>query len=315
MRYSVTEQGISALKSMSQKVIAAEEDICSGVASVLVVSDSMANTLGPHKASLDSALENISNLINGTKQNVTEISNKLNMTAQAYEEFLQTDRIKDTVQSANGMAGIGGLGALIGGIFGHSGGEGKAAAGNGPSSGSAAEMAAGNSSQTFSDFQIAEDPYSEGTMNFPGSHYQEYLDIENNMDQYTFSTEGYDNVVEDISPDQIEGVTVSNVETADKFWGQHETGGTEDSFLGIASHIPDVKGELEKGKSIDDIKEDPVLGSCAQQYFSPLSSEQVRVVKCGDFYLFDGNGRHRILAAKHFGYSFPIHVTGKFIHK
>lgn len=102
----------------------------------------------------------------------------------------------------------------------------------------------------------------------------------------------------------IEGIEIGSSENS--FWSQHENGGTADSFKEIASHIPQVKSQLDAGKSLTDIRSDPALEKCVGIYFDP--SNIPRVVKGDGYYEFDSNGRHRILAARELGYDIPVKV-------
>ncbi len=112
-----------------------------------------------------------------------------------------------------------------------------------------------------------------------------------------------------ISPGLIEGIHLGEgeVNNPSVFWSQHEQGGTKESFVDIARHIPDVQEQLEAGRSIEDLKEDPVLSDCTWIYFV----NKPRVVEHDGYYEFDSNGRHRILAAREAGYDIPVVVIGR----
>ena len=60
---------------------------------------------------------------------------------------------------------------------------------------------------------------------------------------------------------------------------------------------------------------DPDLGPCAGIYFNPNHGNAPTLLEGDGFYVFQSNGRHRILAAKELGYSFPIRVIGKLVKK
>ena len=76
----------------------------------------------------------------------------------------------------------------------------------------------------------------------------------------------------------------------------------------IASHIPEVQAALDSGKSIEELLEDERLGTCTALYFDP--SKMTEVMDCGDYYEFQSNGRHRVLAARELGYDIPVQIVG-----
>ena len=113
----------------------------------------------------------------------------------------------------------------------------------------------------------------------------------------------------DIPPSMIEGIHLGEREMEDPavFWGQHERGGSLESFKEIAKHIPEVRNQLSSGKRIDEILDDPVLSKCASIYFV----NKPRVIDSNGYYEFESNGRHRILAAREVGYDIPVAVVGR----
>lgn len=141
--------------------------------------------------------------------------------------------------------------------------------------------------------------------------YNAFMGIYNNYteDASIIPTNG-DNSIEIINPLMIQGYALSRheVEEPGKFWSMHDGGGTKGSFLQIAEKIPEVKSRLDAGESLSSLEADEELGACASLYFDPL--EMPRVVKCHGYYEFQGNGRHRIIAAALMGYDIPVMVTG-----
>ncbi len=114
-----------------------------------------------------------------------------------------------------------------------------------------------------------------------------------------------------ISPSLVEGIQLSehDISNPDDFWSQHMSGGTEETFKDIASQIPNVQKELDSGKTLSEIMENPELSECASIYFNPKNIPEV--IKCGDYYEFQSNGRHRILAARDVGHDMPVKVIGE----
>lgn len=169
---------------------------------------------------------------------------------------------------------------------------------------------------TFTGFPAQKSPNGKDTWDIVGSGYQAFCEFRENMGSYTVQTEGFGGI-EEIDPGSIEGIPFisgAEIKNPDLFWGR-ESGKNMDSFLAIASHIPEVREQLRSGADINDLLQDPRLGSCAAIYFCPNSPSAPTVTKGNGFYVFGSNGRHRILAARHFGYSFPMRVTGQIVPK
>lgn len=142
-----------------------------------------------------------------------------------------------------------------------------------------------------------------------GDNYKQYIE-----DWENYSPEFHK--VEDkaevrmIAPSSVEGIHVNeyDIDNPSVFWGS-ERGKTEKTFEEIARHIPEVQSRLNAGENLNDLMEDAEVGACAAIYFHP--NNMPRVIKCGDYYAFQGNGRHRILAARNVGYDIPVKVVGE----
>lgn len=146
-----------------------------------------------------------------------------------------------------------------------------------------------------------------GTTVIKGDHYEQYLDDYYNSENTEY-TSLKDITVETVSPDIIEGIHLgtTEVENAGNFWGMHAS--SKEFFIETASHIPEVKSALDHGRSLEELKEDPVLGTCASIYFDPKNMP--RVEKNDGYYTFDGDGRHRIIIARELGHEIPVRVVG-----
>ncbi len=145
-----------------------------------------------------------------------------------------------------------------------------------------------------------------------GENYQSYIKDWEGYSADRYKTEMFDQAKEQmISPSLVEGIRISNndIENPNIFWSQHESGGTVESFEKIATNIPAVRDRLAAGESLRDLMADPQLGCCASIYFHPDSMPEV--IKCGDYYEFQSNGRHRILVARNMGYDIPVKVVGE----
>ena len=143
-----------------------------------------------------------------------------------------------------------------------------------------------------------------------GTNYDQFIHDYYNSEQSTYEDLGDNAIITTIQPGQIEGIHLGETEAADSsvFWSQHESGGTQDSFVEIASHIPEVNDLLQSGLTLNEIRENPSLERCVDIYFDP--SNIPRVVQSNGYYEFDTNGRHRILAAREAGYNIPVKVIG-----
>ena len=143
-----------------------------------------------------------------------------------------------------------------------------------------------------------------------GTNYNQFIIDYYNSEQSIYESLGENEVIKTVSPGNIEGIHLGNTEAADSsiFWSQHESGGTRESFVEIASHIPEVEGLLQAGLSLDEIRENNSLERCVNIYFDP--SNIPRVIQSRGYYEFDSNGRHRILAAREAGYNIPVKIVG-----
>lgn len=99
-----------------------------------------------------------------------------------------------------------------------------------------------------------------------------------------------------IAPDEM---------TDEKFWNQH--GEDQTRYFDLVEKYQKCKDELSKGKSLDEIRKEDFWVANAHDVFH--GSEPIRLLKSGDYYQIDSNGRHRIAAAQ-------IHYlqTGKIIN-
>lgn len=88
-----------------------------------------------------------------------------------------------------------------------------------------------------------------------------------------------------ISPDEV---------SDEKFWGQH--GLDQTKYIDLIEKYQKCKDELSKGKSLDEIRKEDSWVANAHDVFH--GSEPIRLLKSGDYYQIDSNGRHRIAAAQ-----------------
>ncbi|HMP22465.1 MAG TPA: hypothetical protein PKC39_16025 [Ferruginibacter sp.] len=88
---------------------------------------------------------------------------------------------------------------------------------------------------------------------------------------------------------------ISPDESSDeKFWNQH--GLDKSKYIDLIDKYQKCKDELQRGKSLDDIRKEDMWVANAHDVFH--GSEPIRLLKSGDYYQIDSNGRHRIAAAQ-----------------
>lgn len=279
------------MKKMAAAIRESIEEIQKLSSGVKSTADGLQDTLGPHKASLDSALEEIDESLRQASEPAGNIAEMLEDVAEAYEDIIGNDRIpKFSGKIAGTAAASGGAEAALT--------AGSAAVGAGISAGVP-------SGPSFDGMEVEQ--WDSGWMIVKGDHYEQY------HSDYSIGYEAMEKermegiVVETVSPSQIEGVYLSqkDVDNPQGFWNMHSC--SKEQFQELASHIPEVQAAMDSGRPLDELKSDPVLGSCATQFFDP--QKMPRVEKWNEYYCFDGDGRHRILTAREMGFSIPVRVV------
>lgn len=95
-KYAVNEEGVMALKTMSAAIVSASEQITALANALRTCADEHADTLGPHKESIDSVIEDIEAAEKAATDPVNGISDMLNEVADAYQDIIGDDRIKSS---------------------------------------------------------------------------------------------------------------------------------------------------------------------------------------------------------------------------
>ena len=250
-------------------------------------------TLGPHKSSLISALMEIYTALKESGEPINTISNALNETAEAYQDIVDNDRLTQSLQNEaqSGTYGNTSKGGLIGAV--------------------SRVFSGGGANRTGKDCTF--DGLPTGRLNngdsvIKGEHFEQFLDEYYRSEESSVEHVPADALVsETVSPSLIENIHLgaTEVSSPNVFWGMHNS--SKEFFTEAASHIPAVQERLQAGATVSELKNDPMLGTCASIYFDP--EKMVRVEKVGSYYSFDGDGRHRILAARELGYSIPVRVV------
>lgn len=93
-KYAVNEPGAAALRSMASAIDEAVEQLVSLISGIQSTADEYDDSLGPHKASLDDVLEEISESLKQATDPANAVSEKLNDLADEYQEIIENNRIK-----------------------------------------------------------------------------------------------------------------------------------------------------------------------------------------------------------------------------
>lgn len=146
-----------------------------------------------------------------------------------------------------------------------------------------------------------------------GNHAEGFRKYWDNIDKYKYEESQQPETLY-VKARDIEGVYLNDreVQNPDGFWTRYGLAGrSKERIIEKARNIPAVKAKLESGMKVDDLIHDPVLGDSASSYFG----NPIRVTRCGDFFVFQGDGRHRTLAAQSIDGYIPVVVTGKYVMK
>lgn len=279
MIYAVSAEGVAALRTLANEVLAASEGIIRASSGLMSAAEAYERTLGPHAASLYGAMRDILAALKASEEPRELLSQNLNDVADAYQEIIEMDMMRSPAAGTAGTAAS----ALAGG--------------------QSAPQSSPRGPLTPADIGR----FKNGTPVVKGDHFEQFMD-----DYYNSDGKGAEPVQGDpirtVSPASIEGIHLGEDEARDisVFWGMH--GYSKELYRQTASLIPEVKAALASGRSLEELEEDPRLGTCAANYFDP--DKMPTVEDHGEYYTFSGNGRHRILTARELGYDIPVRVVG-----
>ena len=141
-----------------------------------------------------------------------------------------------------------------------------------------------------------------------GNHFDQYLDDYYHSEDLTRESLRGREYIETVSTADIEGVHLGqyDMKNANNFWNMHSS--NYEFYRDAAAHIPEVQKALDEGAALEDLQNNERLKNCINMYFNPEIMPVVE--KIDDYYTFNGNGRHRIIAARQYGYNIPVKVTG-----
>ncbi len=92
-KYAVNDEGVQSLRTMASAITEAIEEIKTKTDAVQSTADEYQETLGPHKASLDRALDAIAENIQQASEPASNVAAKLNGVADGYQDVIDDDRI------------------------------------------------------------------------------------------------------------------------------------------------------------------------------------------------------------------------------
>ena len=157
--------------------------------------------------------------------------------------------------------------------------------------------------------QLVKDRLSDERYFFSGEHFEEYRKFWESGD---FSYEEIENPeIVYIRARNIEGVYLWDTEkqNPEGFWTRHgKEGWSRENIVRRASRIQDVKLNLEHGIMLEELEKNPDLQETIYSYFQ----KPVEVASLDSFYVFQSDGRHRILAAQTLDTCIPVLVTKKY---
>jgi methyl-accepting chemotaxis protein len=96
MKYAVSEQGVEALKTMSAAIFSTIDQINGLTSALSACAGDHADTLGPHKASIDEVIEEIEAATKQATEPTSSIADTLNEIAEAYREIIDNDTIRSS---------------------------------------------------------------------------------------------------------------------------------------------------------------------------------------------------------------------------
>ena len=96
MKYAVNEEGVQALKGVTQKLEESVILISNAASSLGSVAEEHLNALGPHHATIVQVLEDIRKIAEAASEPIENISELLNDVAEAYQEVIDNDRFNSS---------------------------------------------------------------------------------------------------------------------------------------------------------------------------------------------------------------------------
>ncbi len=156
---------------------------------------------------------------------------------------------------------------------------------------------------------MVRDSVSNGQFFSAANHYEAYKEYWENLSAYTETPTG-DKQTYYIRARDIEGVYLADreVENSDGFWTRNGRDGySREAILEKAKMVDSARSRFAAGESIDSLCDDSSVGDAMGSY----TSHPIRVSRFGDFYVFQGDGRHRVLASQAINGWIPVVISSE----
>lgn len=163
----------------------------------------------------------------------------------------------------------------------------------------------------FSGVTVTQDTIAPSRFFVRGDNFAGYQEFWTNIENFRYA-ENPDSEIIFVRAKDIEGVYLyeNEVFNPNGFWTRNgKEGWTQEAILDKASHLSELRARVESGSTLDELLDDPELGPTAGSYMG----KPISVVKYGDSYIFDGDGRHRTIAAQLQDEYIPVQVKGEYI--
>lgn len=288
MRLSINAESVQVLRDFADKIPIAKNQIHEQTMKLMKIYDSVADLIGVHKNDFFDILMRVKKAEEHTSEALEYLLPKLRETADKMEAYIQMSPLAEYPSSSGNKVDIYHLVSqeekckVIG---------------------------------SFCDSKVGKYYNVIGNMR-AGFLYERYRDS---------SVEDYDDItvpsfqrkVEYVDPNYIEGIRVEkpvqsklksvlhlgrNILSKEQFWELGRAG--YERYKELASHIPEVNRRLrglslgEKEQEIKRLRVDPLLGNCVLLYFTQGVSQMIETIKVDEIWVSQGEGRHRILAAR-----------------
>ena len=287
-KYAISQEGADAMKALAKGLLSSANSIIDASRRLAQITASLSDGLGIYADEIGEIINNNTGVLLKNKEDIEALA------ATVYnksEQILQLSQLMLDGSSGDDMA------------------DGS----------SQANQSKRPSPSQLDEIKTVRSPYNN-TFFVPNANYEKYIQIRDAFsNEYTtesFIANGTDYVV-NIDPSLIEGIDMSENEAKDLclFWNRGQTHEieSEEFFTNVAANIPAVRQLLDSGMTPEEImlNRNENLSDCYSLYFA----NPVYVTDCGGFYEFSSGGRHRILAARSFGYDIPVRVTGRYVRK
>lgn len=160
---------------------------------------------------------------------------------------------------------------------------------------------------------MVRDSVSNGQFFSAADHYEAYKEYWENLSIYTETPTG-DKQTYFIRARDVEGVYLADreVENSEGFWTRNGRDGySREAILAKARMVDSARTRFAAGEGIDSLCNDSSIGEAMGSY----TSRPIRVSRLGNFYVFQGDGRHRVLASQSINGWIPVVISSEIWRK